>query len=700
MSCTISNRSIDIVETAGKWILRWAVCLLVSSAPLVLAGDCLVCLAEANQAEPLPAILTTAYAAHSLTIEEAARKHPVHLRAVVTYYDPFIDLRRPSFFVHDATGGIFVALSRVPAVPLKTGQVVDIDGVSDAGDFAPIVDAAEARVVAKSAVPSTAPNVTLTHMLTGADDGQWVEVEGVVHAVRMTDKNVFLDLALSDGTLTAITVKETGTDYGGLVDAKMRLRGNAAPTFNHLGQMTGSHMLFPDLRTSVRIEEAAPRYPFTLPVDHLSNLLRFTPNPAFHHRVHLRGTVTLLWPGRLICIQEGQDSLCAQTAQTTAINPGELADVIGFPVIGEFTPTLARASYQLAGSQLAVAPKVVSADQAIRGNHDAQLVELEGRFIAPDKAATDPTIVLSSGNSLYSAILPAQSFLWLPPEWKEGTRFRVAGICQVQSMTHEVSGEGFPIPSSFRILLRSPSDLTVIERPPWWTPAHALVVLIFVLTGTLVVLGWVVALRRRLAGRTTLLRESEERFRHMALHDALTGLATRLLLLDRLNVALESARRHHTGLAALMLDLDRFKEINDTYGHSAGDEVLRVTANRIMQAVRREDTVARLGGDEFVVVLPDLTDSLVVERIAARIVVAVAAPIPYGPHELLVSVSVGVCLVSSGQLDPDQLLRNADTALYRAKVDGRNRFEFFEPKIAGTETEAEFLSADVPLQFR
>jgi diguanylate cyclase (GGDEF)-like protein len=560
--------------------------------------------------------------------------------------------------------------------------MVEIDGVSDVGDYAPIVDAAEARVVTQSAVPSAAPKVTLTDMLTGAEDGQWVEIEGVVHAIRTKDKNVFLDLALSDGTITAVTIREAGIEYGNLVDAKVRLRGNAAPLFNHLGQMTGAHMLFPDLRTSVRIEQLAPQHPFALPLDHISNLLRFTPSPALHHRVHLRGTVTLLWPGRLICIQESQSSLCAQTHQSTAISPGELADVIGFPMIGEFTPTLAEASYQPAGRQLTTIAEAISGDQAIQGNHDAQLVELEGQLIAPDKAATDPTIVLSSGNSLYAAVLPAQSFKSLPSEWKEGARFRLHGICQVQSATHEVSGQGFPIPSSFRILLRSPADLTVIERPPWWTPTHAVVVLLFVLTGTLAVLGWVVALRRRLARRSTLLRESEERFRHMALHDALTGLATRLLLLDRLSVALESARRHQTGLAALMLDLDRFKEINDTHGHSAGDEVLRVTANRIVQAVRRGDTVARLGGDEFVVLLPDLTDPLVATNIAATIVIALATPIPWGLNELQVSVSVGVCLVGSGQLDADHLLKNADSALYRAKEGGRNRFEFFEPKIA------------------
>ena len=192
------------------------------------------------------------------------------------------------------------------------------------------------------------------------------------------------------------------------------------------------------------------------------------------------------------------------------------------------------------------------------------------------------------------------------------------------------------------------------------------------LAGTVTVLAWVVVLRRLVAQQTILLRESEERFRHMALHDALTGLATRLLLQDRLDVALASARRHRTRLAVLMVDLDNFKEINDAYGHQAGDDVLRVTARRLQDAVRKEDTVSRLGGDEFVVLLPDLTDAQAAERTAARIVETLAVPIPLAKQQVPVSVSVGVCAASGEEIDAEDLMRFADTALYRAKANGRN----------------------------
>jgi diguanylate cyclase (GGDEF)-like protein len=198
------------------------------------------------------------------------------------------------------------------------------------------------------------------------------------------------------------------------------------------------------------------------------------------------------------------------------------------------------------------------------------------------------------------------------------------------------------------------------------------VLLALALAVTLGMLVWVAVLRRRVERQADLLRESEERFRHMALHDTLTGLATRLLLQDRLETAVEAADRHQTGLALLLVDLDKFKEVNDAFGHQAGDEVLRVTAGRLVEAVRKSDTVSRIGGDEFVVLLGELHDVHVAERIAALIVHNLSAPILYQGREMPVSVSVGVCAAEPGELNTDALFRGADAALYQAKASGRN----------------------------
>jgi signal transduction histidine kinase/ActR/RegA family two-component response regulator len=454
--------------------------------------------------QPLPT-LTKIHDVHNLTIEEAVRNYPVRLTAVVTYYDLNADPRHPVFFASDASGAIFVSM---PALPFQAGDLVEIAGVSAAGDYAPIVKGTEVHVIGKSPLPSTAPRETLTELLTGAEDGQWVEVEGVVQAVRESGKNISLHLALSDGAITASTIKEVGADYHSLVDAKVRLRGNQAPLFNHQLQMTGVHLFFPH-RAQVTVEEPAPDHPFALPVSPVSGLLRFTPNSASHHLVHIRGTVTLAWPGRLLCIQDHLHGLCAQTDQTTPLRPGDLADVIGFPIIGAFTPSLTRATYKAAGYRQPVPAVAVTADQALRGDHDAELVEIQGQLIGQDESASDPTIVLASGKFVFSAVLPAQSPEQRLPVWKKGTTFKIVGICSVKDGTDRAGagGDGYSIGASFRILLRSAQDVVVIKSPSWWTPTHAIAMLGAGTMFILVVLTWVFVLRKRVKEQTDTIRQ-------------------------------------------------------------------------------------------------------------------------------------------------------------------------------------------------
>jgi diguanylate cyclase (GGDEF)-like protein len=126
-----------------------------------------------------------------------------------------------------------------------------------------------------------------------------------------------------------------------------------------------------------------------------------------------------------------------------------------------------------------------------------------------------------------------------------------------------------------------------------------------------------------------------------------------------------------------MVDLDKFKEINDTYGHQAGDEVLRVTAERLLEAVRASDTVARLGGDEFVVLLPEIQDPHAAEMVASSLVSSLSVPVLFAGNELLVSVSIGIGTAFAGEMDADELLRRADAALYLAKDRGRHCFQIF-----------------------
>ena len=173
----------------------------------------------------------------------------------------------------------------------------------------------------------------------------------------------------------------------------------------------------------------------------------------------------------------------------------------------------------------------------------------------------------------------------------------------------------------------------------------------------------------------SILRSNEEKLDHMAHHDALTDLPNRLLLNDRMEHALQRAEREHAEVGVIFIDLDHFKDINDSYGHSTGDKILCEVARRIAASLREGDTVARLGGDEFVVLLEQLTDGDAVEMAANRINASLIAPLQVGTLEFYVGASMGISLYPRDGTTAQALIRNADTAMYQAKSLGRNNVQ-------------------------
>jgi diguanylate cyclase (GGDEF)-like protein/PAS domain S-box-containing protein len=179
----------------------------------------------------------------------------------------------------------------------------------------------------------------------------------------------------------------------------------------------------------------------------------------------------------------------------------------------------------------------------------------------------------------------------------------------------------------------------------------------------------------------TELVEAEERIRHLAHHDPLTGLPNRLLLQDRLEQALARARRARSCVAVLLVDLDDFKSVNDTLGHLSGDELIRMVAHRLRSLVRRSDTVARLGGDEFAIVQTDLRQTAGAAALAEKMMAALRDPFDLDGRRALVGASIGVALFPDDGDALEPLLRHADVALYRAKAETRRRFAFFKPEM-------------------
>ena len=174
-------------------------------------------------------------------------------------------------------------------------------------------------------------------------------------------------------------------------------------------------------------------------------------------------------------------------------------------------------------------------------------------------------------------------------------------------------------------------------------------------------------------------KHAQEQMEYQAYHDSLTGLPNRLLFRDRITVALAHAKRSGRGAAVMFLDLDQFKLVNDTLGHTVGDRLLQAIGSRLVHCVRAEDTVARMGGDEFTILLADLGDRRGASPVAQKVLEAVRHAVQVDQHELYVTTSIGIAIFPDDGADAETLLKNADRAMYRAKDLGRDNFQFATP---------------------
>ena len=182
---------------------------------------------------------------------------------------------------------------------------------------------------------------------------------------------------------------------------------------------------------------------------------------------------------------------------------------------------------------------------------------------------------------------------------------------------------------------------------------------------------------RSISHDITERKQFERRLAQMATHDSLTDLPNRVLLSDRLMVGTALARRNGHRLAVLMLDLDKFKDVNDAMGHGVGDELLKAVGQRLSTIMRKSDTISRIGGDEFVLVLPQISQIDDVTKFTQRILNAFEEPFVFGPHRIEITTSIGIALYPDDGIEIDHLLKHADSAMYSVKENGRGTYKYY-----------------------
>jgi diguanylate cyclase (GGDEF)-like protein len=181
---------------------------------------------------------------------------------------------------------------------------------------------------------------------------------------------------------------------------------------------------------------------------------------------------------------------------------------------------------------------------------------------------------------------------------------------------------------------------------------------------------------------TTDRKKMEDTIRKLAYHDPLTGLPNRLLLVDRLNMAIAHVKRNEKKLALMMLDLDKFKEVNDILGHQAGDCLLQNVGDRLTSLLRKSDTVTRLGGDEFMILLPEVTQKKYSIVVAKKILTSFRKQFQCNGHKLSITTSIGIAVFPDHGQSGDTLMKHADIAMYRAKGGGRNNYQIFSEEMS------------------
>jgi PAS domain S-box-containing protein len=456
-------------------------------------------------AQPAPTnILQTAAQIRQLTPGQAAMHYPVHLRGIVTFFDPNQFFR----FIQDDTAGIYFYLDNAGLAKnpgLKAGQMVKIDGETSPGEYAPIVTARQLAVLGEGTFPAAKP-VSFEQVASGEEDSQFVEIHGIVRSVQWdaATKYFVMGIATGGGRLTALVAGlpvQAGED---LVDSTMRIRGVCVTRFNLQRQLFDTRLLVPRPE-DLAVETPAPAHPFDVPARPMEQLLQFAPQGSYGHRVKVVGTVIYRENDDLLYIEDETEGLYVETKQPGSLIPGDRVEVLGFPAKGEYTPMLQDALFQKIGFDQLPVPDPVTADEAMNGKHDCRLVRIEATVLDRTHHSSEQFLVLQSGDLIFNAYLQRKGagtdFAYL----QNGSQVAITGVCLIEMGNDWHVGSDWRA-KSFRLLMRSANDIAILKEPPWWNLEKMLWAMGILCLLVFATLAWIGILRRRVQKQTAIIR--------------------------------------------------------------------------------------------------------------------------------------------------------------------------------------------------
>jgi signal transduction histidine kinase len=455
-------------------------------------------------------VLTNASDVLSLSPRQAGKHIPLLVRGIVTAAEPQWN---GQFFVQDSTGGIFVEnLSQRQPEP---GDLVEISGVSHAGAFAPIIGQPTWNKLGTGPLPE-AKMVPIEQLMSGSEDSQRVEISGIVRAAQIASNksDLALEIASAGYRFAAFPKAPPGMDPQRLVGATVRLKGTAAASLNPVLRRLVAVNLFMPASADFVVETTDAINPFDRPTLTLNSIARYRRDKRPGERVHVKGVITYLRPGKELFIQDKTGGLRVESSQVGSVAVGDVIEAAGFADFENFLPVLQDAVFRKTSEpETSLTPKSVTMREVQDGLCHADLVRLPGKLMdsfvrrdlqqATGKMRTRTVLLMQSENLTYTAETEAPEAAAVLSAIPVGSTIEVSGVCFTES-----GGDGKS--RSFQILMPTGKEVRILQKPSWLTPQRLLASLGVLLAVSIAAVGWTVMVSKKNAALKILILEKEK----------------------------------------------------------------------------------------------------------------------------------------------------------------------------------------------
>jgi signal transduction histidine kinase/CheY-like chemotaxis protein len=454
---------------------------------------------DADRAPAPNSVINSISMIRSLTTGQAGRHYPVDLEAVVTFYDPLINL----LFIHDGHAGIYVYSEH--STNLHSGDLIRVKGATDPGEYAPLIRASQILPLGKTSPPEP-QTVSMEQLLTGRYDSQWVRVSGVVQNVSSNQNSTVVEVFSGISRFYVMLPLQFARQASKLIDCNATFTGAAGSEFNRKRQLHGVTLYSPSF-DAITIQERGAVNPFALPVTSLAEVGHFSPAEE-GHRVHVQGIVTYFDPARELYVEDSTGGLEIETSMYGPFKIGDRVQVAGFPELGKAVAGLRHGLVRRIQHEKEPPPLILQARDVLapgRGGEliDSRLVRLDGVVLQKSGSTNLQQLILQSDGVIFTCALESNSSSnSVLNQIAIGSLLRVKGICRIDF------NAAFQ-PVGFNLLLAGREAITILRTPSWWSLGHALA-LVAGLTGiALAAVAWGVTLRKQVQNQTRDLQEAK-----------------------------------------------------------------------------------------------------------------------------------------------------------------------------------------------